>query len=283
MELNPEVSRETIEKMREEFGLNQPIYLQYIKWLWRLLNLDFGISLSYHIPVITLIKQRLLNTLYLSLVVLVFLWLFAIPLALISSLHKHSILDRGISLFSFILISTPTFFLGFVFIFIASHTHILPIGGVSSIDHDELSLSSKIFDYIKHIIIPASCLILGGLGWLVRIMRGYILEILGAPYITASRAKGLSENNILYKHTLRNAMNPMITILGFQLSSILSGAALIEIITRWPGMGRLILDAVLSQDLYVVMGCLVISSILLIVGNLISDILLALSDPRIRY
>lgn len=283
MELNPEISRETIEMMREKFGLTRPIYIQYVKWLWNLLHLDFGISLSYHIPVSSLIKQRLPNTLYLSLVVLIFLWLLTIPLVLISSTHKYSIFDRGISLFSFITMSIPTFFLGFIFIFVASNTHILPIGGVVSIDHDELSFFGKIKDYARHIIIPASCLILGGMGWLLRVMRGYVLEVLSAPYITASRAKGLSENSILYKHTLRNAMNPMITILGFQLSSILSGSALVEIITRWPGMGRLILDAVLSQDLYVVMGSLVISSVLLIVGNLIADILLALSDPRIRY
>lgn len=283
MELNPEISRETVNKMRGEFGLDKPAYIQYFKWLWHLAHFDFGISLSYHIPVISLIKQRLPNTLYLSLVVIIFLWLLAIPLALISSTHKYSMSDKAISIFSFITMSIPTFFLAFIFIFFASNTHILPIGGVTSIDHDELSFFGKIKDYVSHIIIPAGCLILGGLGWLLRIMRGYILEVLEAPYITAARAKGLSSNNILYKHTLRNAMNPMITIFGFQLSGILSGSALIEIITRWPGMGRLMLDAVLSQDLYVIMGGLVISSVLLIGGNLIADILLALSDPRITY
>jgi len=283
MELNPEISKETIEMMRREFSLTEPIYIQYFKWLWNLAHLNLGISLSYHIPVISLIKQRLPNTLYLNLVVLVFLWLFTIPLALTSSAHKYSIYDKGVSIFSFITMSIPTFFLGFLFIFFAANTHILPIGGVVSIDHNELSFLGKIRDYARHIIIPASCLILGGLGWLLRIMRGYVIEVLQSPYITAARAKGLSSKSILYKHTLRNAMNPMITIFGFQLSGLLSGSALIEIITRWPGMGRLMLDAVLSQDLYVVMGGLVISSILLILGNLIADILLALLDPRIRY
>ncbi|MEW6103324.1 MAG: ABC transporter permease [bacterium] len=283
LKLNPEISKETIEDMRREFGFDKPLYIQYVKWLWNLIKLDFGISLSYHIPVLSLIKQRIFNTLYLSFVVLIFLWLFTIPLALISSQHKYSIFDKTISFFSFISMSIPTFFFAFLFIFFAANTHILPIGGVCSIYNSELSFFGKIKDYGSHIIIPASCLIIGGLGWLLRIMRGYVLEVLSAPYIVASRAKGLSSNNVLYKHTLRNAINPMITILGFQLSSVLSGAALIEIITRWPGMGRLMLDAVLSQDLYVVMGGLVISTFLLIVGNLTADILLAISDPRIRY
>ncbi|MEW6680504.1 MAG: ABC transporter permease [bacterium] len=283
LKLNPEISKETIEDMRKEFGFDKPLYIQYFKWLWKIIHLDFGVSLAYHIPVITLIKQRLFNTLYLSFVVLIFLWLFAIPLALISSQHKYSVFDKTISFFSFISMSIPAFFLAFLFIFFAANTHILPIGGVISIDHYELSFFGKIKDYALHIVIPAGCLIMGGLGWLLRVMRGYILEVLSLPYITAARAKGLSHNNVLYKHTLRNAMNPMITIFGFQLSSVLSGASLIEIITRWPGMGRLILDAVLSQDLYVVMGGLVISTLLLIFGNLIADILLAISDPRIRY
>ncbi|HAW50309.1 TPA: ABC transporter substrate-binding protein [bacterium] len=283
LELNPEISRETLKRMREEFGLDKPIYIQYIKWLWRILHLDFGISFAYHIPVITLIKQRLPNTLLLSLVVLFLLWTISIPIALFSAIHKYKAFDKLVSIFSYISMSLPSFFIAFIFIFIACHTHILPIGGIVSIDHDELSFFGKIKDIVSHLVIPASCIILGGLGWQIRIMRGYVLEVLESPFITGAKARGVSESKVIFKHTLRNAMNPMITIFGFHLSSILSGSALIEIITRWPGMGRLIYDAVLSQDLYLVMGSLVISSILLIIGNLIADILLALCDPRIRH
>jgi peptide/nickel transport system permease protein len=283
MRLNPEISKETIERMKQEFGYDKPIYIQYIKWLKNLLTLDFGISMAYHIPVSTLIKQRLPATLYLSVVVIILLWATVIPLSLLCARHQYSLFDKTASLFAFISMSLPGFFVAFCLIFLAAITGILPVGGICSVNFSELSFWSKVRDLASHIVIPASVLVFGGLGWLLRIMRGYCIDVLNSPYITAARARGISEARVLGKHCLRNAINPMITIFGFQLSSLLSGAALIEIVTRWPGMGRLMLEAVLSQDLYVVMAGLVISSIMLIFGNLIADILLALSDPRIRY
>jgi len=283
MELNPEISRETLEKMRADFGYDKPIWIQYLRWLKNICQCDFGVSISYHIPVATLIKQRILATLYLSLVVILFLWLISIPCGLFCATHQNSFLDRVIMVIGYIGMSLPSFFFAFLLIFFSAKTGLLPIGGIVSINFDDLSFFFKARDLILHIAIPASVLIFGGFGYLTRIMKGYLLDVLSSPYIIAARARGLSELRVIGKHGLANALNPMITIFGFQLSGILSGAALIEIITRWPGMGRLMLDAVLSQDLYVVMAGLVISSLMLIGGNLIADILLALSDPRIRY
>ncbi len=283
MELNPEISKETLEKMRADFGYDRPIWIQYLKWLKNICRLDFGVSISYHIPVSILIKQRLLATLYLSLLVILFLWLISIPLGLFCATHPNGLLDKVIMVVGYIGMSLPSFFFAFLLIFFSAKTGLLPIGGIVSINFDDLSLFSKAKDLILHLVIPASVLIFGGFGYLARIMKGYLLDVLSSPYITAARARGLSEFRVVVKHGLANALNPMITIFGFQLSGILSGAALIEIITRWPGMGRLMLDAVLSQDLYLVMAGLLISSLMLIGGNLIADILLALSDPRIRY
>ncbi|MDI6751865.1 MAG: ABC transporter permease [bacterium] len=283
MELNPEISKETLEKLRTDFGYDKPIWIQYLRWLKNLSRFDFGVSISYHIPVATLIKQRVLATLYLSLVVIFFLWLISIPLGLFCATHQKSFQDKVIMVSGYIGMSMPSFFFAFLLIFFSAKTDLLPIGGIVSINFDDLPFFSKVKDLILHITIPASVIIFGGFGYLTRIMKGYLLDVLSSPYIIAARARGLSEFRVIGKHGLANALNPMITIFGFQLSGILGGAALIEIITRWPGMGRLMLDAVLSQDLYLVMAGLVISSLMLIGGNLIADILLALSDPRIRY
>lgn len=281
-QLNPEISTETLEELRTKFGLDQSLPIQYLKWLRGILHLDFGISFAYQIPVFALIKERLLNTLLLSLMAMLVIWMASIPLGIFCATHQYKWSDQLISGMSYIGISLPGFFFAFLLLYFASTTGILPTGGMIDLNHNEYALWGKFIDYARHLIIPVVVLAIGSIAGMLRIMRANMLDQLHMPYITTARAKGLSENSTVYKHAFRNAVNPMITIFGYQLSSLLSGAALLEIIISWPGLGSLMLDAVRQKDLYLVMASLVVSSTLLIVGNLIADIMLAWSDPRIR-
>lgn len=282
LQMNPEISQATISQIRTRFGLDKPIIIQYLKWLYGILKLDLGISFTYQVPVILLIKERLLNTLILSVVTMLVVWLVSIPLGIWCATHQYKWSDHLLSGISFIGMSLPAFFFAFLLLYLASVTGRLPTGGIVDLAHNEYSLCGKFIDYGKHLIIPVTVLAWASVAGLIRIMRANMLDELHLPYIITARAKGLSEKRTIYKHALRNAVNPMVTIFGYQLSGLLSGAALTEIITSWPGLGRLILDALLAQDIYLVMASLLVSSVLLILGNLIADILLALVDPRIR-
>lgn len=283
LQMNPEISTVTIDQLRIRFGLDKPLIVQYFKWLGGLLRFDLGISFTYQVPVILLIKERLLNTLLLSIVAMLIVVLLSIPLGIFCATHQYKWTDQLLSGLSFVGISLPTFFFAFLLLYLASVTGWLPTGGMTDVTHSEYSLWYKFIDYAKHLVIPVVVLAGASIAGMLRIMRANMLDELHLPYVTMARAKGLSEKRTIYKHALRNAVNPMVTIFGYQLSGLLSGAALTEIIISWPGLGRLILDALLQQDIYLVMASLLVSSVLLILGNLIADILLAWIDPRIRY
>ncbi|MCK9266370.1 ABC transporter permease [bacterium] len=282
LSMNPEISPQTIESMRVEFGLDKPVVIQYLYWLKNIATLNMGESFSYHVPVSFLIKQKLKNTLSLSLFSIFFTWALAIPLGIFAAIKEGRWQEKLLSFFAYIGLSIPSFLIAMLLVFFVAKTNVLPIGGTTSVFSINSTGWEKFIDYTKHLLLPGIALTLSGVGSLFRLMKNNFLETLGSPYITTARAKGLSYSSVYFKHTLRNSINPMITIFGYTLSSILSGAALVEIVTNWPGMGRLILDAVLSQDLYLVMASLLIGGILLIVGNLISDILIATTDPRVR-
>ncbi|RMA97621.1 ABC transporter permease [Hydrogenothermus marinus] len=282
LRMNPQISQETLEKLKQAYGLDQPLIVQYFKWLLNALKFDLGYSFSYHVPVIEIIKERVGNTLFLSITSAILAWSLAIPLGIIAAVKPNTIIDRFIQLFSFTFMSIPNFFLAFLMLFLAVKTGILPTGGATSPDYDQMSIWGKILDRLWHVSLPAFVLAIGSLAGLVRLVRSTMLESLQSEYVMFARAKGLPEKQVILKHALKNSLNPFITLLGFEIASLLSGAALVEIIVNWPGMGMLMLDAVLSQDLYLVMGGLYIGAIMLIIGNLIADILLAKIDPRIR-
>ncbi|MCM8805849.1 MAG: ABC transporter permease [Candidatus Omnitrophica bacterium] len=282
MKMNPEISPETIQQMRTSFGLDKPVIVQYFYWLKNLVRFDFGVSFAYHIPVRTLIKFRLKNTLCLAIFSLFLSWLIAIPLAVLAGYKENSFTDRFLSMLAYISISLPSFFVALLFVYFISKTAVLPLGGTRSIFDINAGTFVIFADYMKHLLVPGIVLCFVNTGWIFRLMRNNFVETFNNPYILAAWARGLPARSVIFKHTLRNAMNPMFTILGMEIGTILNGAALTEIICGWPGMGSLILEAVLSHDLYLVMGSLVISSFLLIIGNLIGDILIAFFDPRIR-
>ncbi len=281
--LNPVVDSATVEAMRRNFGLDQPMHIQYFKWLWNLLRFDFGYSFAYHVPVMWLIGSRLLNSLILNIAALVLAWLLAIPIGIHAATKQYTWSDNSLSMTAYLGISTPTFFSGLLLLLLAFKTGLLPIGGMTSLDYDFFPWYGKILDVGRHLVIPASVLGFGAAAGLMRQMRGNLLEVLRQDYVRTARSKGLAERSVIYRHAVRNAINPLITIFGFELGGLLGGAVVIEIVTGWPGVGRLIFDAIVQKDLYVVMGSLLIASVTLVLGNLVADILLAVSDPRIRY
>jgi len=283
LRMNPQISEETIDAYESRYHLDRHPVIQYGFWLKNLITGDLGYSFTFLSPVKEVIAKRLFNTFILSLSAMLFTWLIAIPLGIFCAVHQNKFSDRFFSALSFVGLSIPNFFFALLLLYLASITGVLPLGGMRSANYEEFSQVAKIWDIFKHLIIPMVVIGTSALAGLQRVMRGNMLEVLRAQYITTARAKGLSEGRVIYVHALRNAINPMITIFGYSLSGLLSGAALTEIITGWPGLGTIMLQAVRSQDLFLVMGSMLMGGVMLIGGNLLADILLAWSDPRIQY
>ena len=284
MRMSPDISENLIREMENDFGLDKNIPMQYFSWLSQILQGNLGQSFTYRVPVSQIILGRLFNTLILSLAAMLISWGISIPIGIYSATHRYSWLDNIFSIFSFIGLSIPNFFFALLLLFSIVKFNIpLPINGMTSIMYDFMSPTEKVIDILKHLLVPALVLGTAGTASLMRQMRGQMLDVIHKDYIRTARAKGVTEKIVIYKHAFRNAVNPMITIFGFQLSSLFSGAALTEIVTGWPGLGRMMLTAVRSKDLYLAMAGLMMGSLMLIIGNLAADILLAFSDPRIKY
>ena len=283
LKMNPQISAETISRYEKLYHLDKPLLTQYLQWLTNILKLDFGYSFFYNCPVSKVIGERLWNTFILSLSSFILTWLIAVPLGVWAAVRRNKFSDRLLSFFSFAAISIPSFFLAMILLFWASELRILPLGGIRSVHAADLNAVGRFIDLLRHLTIPTVAISLGSLAALQRIMRGNMLDVLRQQYILAARARGLPENRVIYHHALRNAINPLITIFGYHLSDLLSGAALIEIMCNWPGLGSVMLTAVRAKDLYLVMASMLMGAVLLLLGNLIADILLASVDPRIRY
>jgi peptide/nickel transport system permease protein len=281
---NPAISAETIEAMRVRFGLDKPWYVQYGIYLRNvILHLDFGQSFSRHQPVFEVLSEGFTNTIILAVAAAIVTWGLAVPLGMLAAVKQHSWVDRAFSLIAFVWLSIPEILSGLLFLMFAARTGWFPVGGMRSLDYDELDGISQFFDIAHHLVLPALVVGLIPLASRMRQMRGSLLDVLRLDYVTTARAKGLSERTVIVKHALRNALNPMITLFGYTLGALVSGSFIAEIIFSWPGLGRLTLDAILTQDQYLVMGAVLMASLVLILGNLIADVLLAIADPRITY
>lgn len=285
---NPQVPDELIRRIQAQYGFDRSVPEQYARWLGRVVQGDLGYSFKFKRPVADVIGERLGATLLLALFSTFLTWLFAVPLGVWAALRRGDWPDKTISVFSFVGMSLPSFFLALLLLYAATVIPPLPlfgripIGGLVSIGFDRMGPFERILDVAKHLLLPGIVLTIGGLAGLQRIARGSTLETLSQPYILAARARGLSERRILWRHAFRNAANPLITLLGFEFSALLSGAAFTEIITSWPGMGLLALEAVRSKDQFLVMATVLMGSLLLMVGNLLSDLLHAWNDPRVK-
>ncbi len=281
---NPKISPERIEELRRQFGLDQPWPVQYGRWLWQILTRgDFGTSFVYQRSVASLLWERIPATLLLALASLIVTWAIAIPLGMIAAVKQNHWIDRLLQVISYAGQGFPSFITALLLLILAQNTSpLFPVGGMTSINNADLSPLGKFLDISWHMILPTVALSITSFAGLQRITRGELLDVLRQDYIQTARAKGLPENRVIYVHALRNAVNPLITLLGFELAGLLSGAFIAEFFFNWPGLGRLILQAVLAQDLYLVISSLMMGGVMLIVGNLLADLLLKTVDPRIR-
>lgn len=281
LRLNPSISQETLNKEMKRLKLDKPIYIQYASWAKSFIQGDLGYT-SAGEKVSTKLKERIPNTLLLTSIVIFMTWIVGIPLGILAAIKKETAFDRILTVISSVGMAIPSFFFAILMLIFAVKTGWFPVGGLTSYDFNEMSFCGKIMDLSKHLVLPVIVLFTISLSGLQRQMRANMLEVLDSDYVKFARAKGLSENKVIFKHALRNAINPMITLLGFEFAGLLSGAALTEYVFQFPGLGRLILEAVMKSDINLVMASLMMGTIMLILGNLIADILLMIADPRIR-
>jgi len=280
LKLNPAISPQVLESEKQRLGLDLPVYRQYFNWVGNIAKGDLGVSTSGE-KVANRLKERIPNTLLLTGVVIIITWLLAIPLGIYAALHWKSPIDRFLTVISSMGMAIPTFFFALLLLIFAVKTGWFPVGGLTSVGFENFNPFHKLLDVAHHLILPVTVLTTASLAGLQRQMRGNLLDVLESDYVKMARAKGLPESKVIYKHAVRNAINPMVTLLGFEFASLLSGAALTEFVLQYPGLGRLILEAVMKSDINLVMASLMIGTLMLIAGNLLSDIILKFVDPRV--
>ena len=280
---DPMVSAERVAAMRHSFGLDRPAWEQYLLYLRNVARGDFGESFARHQPVFVVLREALGNTLLLAVAAALVTWCLAIPLGTLAAVRRNRFADRATSAIAFLGLSIPEVLSGLLLLLLAARTGWFPVGGMRSLDWADYGFFGRAFDIGRHLLLPAIVVGLTPLASRMRQMRGSLLEVLHLDYVTAARAKGLPEGTVVLKHALRNAINPMITLFGFTLGSLVSGAFVAEVVFGWPGLGRVTLDALQSHDQYVVLGAVLLASIVLVLGNLVADLLLAAADPRIRH
>lgn len=284
-DLNPNVSPESIEKLRELYNLDKPVIVQYYLWLKKLAVLDFGSSFSPDArPVLDKIAERVPITLLLNVLSLIIILVVAIPLGVLSATHQYTVFDKGTTLFVFLGFAMPTFWLALLLmILFGVWLEWLPISGLTSFDYERLSAWEKFVDLSKHLAMPVLVSSFTGLAGMSRFMRQSMLEVVRQDYVTTARAKGLDERWVIYKHCMKNALLPIVTILGLSLPALIGGSVIFETIYSIPGMGQLFYQSVMSRDYPLIMGVLVIGSFLTLFAMLLADIAYALVDPRISY
>lgn len=280
LRLNPSISQETLKAEQQRLGLDKPKIVQYGLWLKSFLKGDLGVTVTGE-KVSNKLIERIPNTLLLTIVVILLTWMVGIPLGIYAALNWKKPIDRILTVITSIGMAIPSFFFALLLLIFAVKTGWFPTGGLTSYDFSNLNTGEKIIDIAHHLVLPVIVLFTISLSGLQRQMRGNLLDVLGSDYVKFAKAKGLSENKVVYKHALRNAINPMVTLLGFEFASLLSGAALTEYVFQYPGLGRLILEAVMKSDINLVMASLMMGTIMLVVGNLLADILLKIVDPRV--
>lgn len=280
---DPSISAEHLANLREQYGLGGSFWFRYWSWLKNAIQGNFGYSFENRIAVFDLVLERLGNTLLLAVSSMSFAWVMSIPLGMIAALNRNKIFDKVCTVVSIVGLSIPNVFFSLLMLLFAAKTDWFPTGGIhNQIDWDDFNAWQKFTDTVWHLILPMIVIGTSGMAQYMRLMRGSMVETLGQDYIRTARAKGLTKRQVLFKHGFGNAINPLITLFGFSLASLLSGSFLVEIVMSWPGMARLVLNAIVTKDEPLVMAAVVMSGCMLILGNLVADILLAVVDPRIR-
>jgi len=283
--LNPKISAAAKQKMRKMYNLDKPIPVQYLLWLKRFVKLDFGRSFSPDArEVIDKITERIPITILINVLSLAIIFVLSIPIGVLSAIHPNSWFDRGGTIFVFLGFSTPGFWLALLLMILFGVVlGWLPISGIRSINYYQFSDFGKFVDVARHLILPVLISSVTSLAFLSRITRQNMLEVVRQDYITTAMAKGCSPRAVYYRHALRNALLPIVTIIGFSIPGLIGGSVITESIFSIPGMGQLFYASVMSRDYPLVMGILVIGSALTLIGNLVADLSYALADPRIKY
>jgi peptide/nickel transport system permease protein len=282
MRINQQISPDSIVALKAQYNLDKPVPVRYFLWLRSALHGDLGFSFAYGVPVAPLLVLRARDTLLLTLTATFLAWLLALPLGVWSAEHSGSFFDRAMTWATGTLLVIPDIALALGFLEFAVRTGWFPPGGMVSLDFDSLTLVQKAKDLLWHMALPVSVLVLVAQPLLIRHVRAAVGESLGAGYVRAAEAQGISRKRILWRYALPGAANPLISLFGFSLGALLSGSLLVEVVTSWPGLGPLLLEAILARDLYVVAGGILVSTLCLVAGNFIADLVLYWVDPRIR-
>lgn len=285
---NPNVPAEVVEAMRRNLGLDEPLHVQYVKWLGAFLTGDFGYSFSQHRPVAAAIGEALPNTLVLSGVSLALIFVLGCAVGVVQALRQYSPLDSGLTFGALFVYSMPNFWLGLVLILAASAAWMpdalqLPISGMTSLGHDAMGFWERLADRARHLVLPSIALGAASAAGISRYMRGAMLEVVDQDYVRTARAKGLSRRRVILRHAVRNALLPVVSLLGLYLPLLFGGAVVIEVVFSWPGMGRLLYNGILARDYPLVMAATFLFGGLVVGGNLLADVLYAAVDPRVRY
>jgi len=283
-EMNPKITKEARERIRAFYGLDKPLHVQYWTWLKRIVRFDFGTSFATdRRPVIDKIKERLPITIVINLLSMGLIFIFGIPIGVYCARYKDSIVDKLLTSFVFAGYAAPTFWVALLtMIFFGVYLEILPVSGIKSYDFQDMGILGKVADIARHLVLPVAISAVGSLAGISRYMKSSLLEVLRQEYITTAYAKGLPEKMVIRKHALRNALLPVITILGLSVPGLIGGSVIFESIFSIPGMGQLFYFSVMARDYPTIMGILVIGAFLTLIGNLIADVSYAVADPRIR-
>jgi len=282
MRMNPQIAPETIAALRAQYGLDKPLPLRYASWLSSLVHGEMGFSFAYNSPVAPLLLVRARNTLLLTITSTLLAWAIALPLGAWSAERMGRLPDRLLSWGTAMLLVIPDLALALGLLVLAVRSGWFPTGGMASVGFETLSPFNKLRDVALHMILPVTALVLSTLPLLFRHVRAAIADILDAPFLLAALGHGIPKRTLLYRYALPAAANPLISLFGFSIAMLLSGSLLIEVVMSWPGLGPLLLEAILARDLYVVIGGILFSTFFLVGGNLFADLLLYWADPRIR-
>jgi peptide/nickel transport system permease protein len=282
MRLNPQISRETVTALRAQYQLDRPLPIRYAHWLNSVAHGQLGFSFAYNAPVAPLLWIRARNTLLLTITATLLAWLLALPLGIWSAAKFGRTSDRVLSSATATLLVIPDLVLALGLLILAVRTGWFPTGGLVSVGFDQLTPLQKLRDLASHMALPVIALVLASLPMLVRHIRASVAEVLDAPFLRVARGHGIPNRKLLYNYALRAAANPLISLFGFSVGTLLSGSLLVEAVMSWPGLGPLLLESILARDLYVVIGGVLLSMVFLVSGNLLADALLYWADPRIR-
>lgn len=288
---SPTIAPEVLDQLRRNLGLDQPVHVRYVRWMGSMLQGDFGVSFARSQPVREIIAQILPNTLILSAAAMTLAFTVGILVGVFQAVRQNSWTDNTLGFVALFFYSMPSFWLALMLILIFSlgarnlwdWPIWFPASGMTSVDYEFLSLGGKIKDRLLHLTLPATSLALVLAAGIARYTRGSLLEVIRQDYVRTARAKGLSEGSVVFKHALRNALIPVVTLFGLYLPFLFSGTVFIETVFAWPGMGKLVVDAIFQRDYPVVMAGAFIFAVMVVVGNLVADILYSVVDPRIRY